>query len=357
MLRPLWLQYFQLRQFTRTTTVLGAFLLAALAATLTACGGSEEAATPPNFGTTVVLGASLTDTGNTCAASPSSCPPSPPYAAGRYSNGTLWVETVAANYGGSARASLAGGTNYAYAGARTGSVRAALDAAGLTAVTLSSGAGTAPTVPGMNSALGTTPSQIDQLLTRYNFQIPAQTLVVVDASTFGNNISDALTLSAQFPASAGSIPTAIVTGAVSDMVSIINRLYAAGARTILVVNTPNVGATPRVQALGASAIAGATQLSATFNTVLAQQLTGLSNVMAGAHLVLFDLFALEAQIKGGTAPGGFTLGNVTDACFVTTPTPTVCATPNTYFYWDSFHPTATLGAYLATRAIATLPVP
>ena len=83
MLQPFWLQRLKLRQFIGA----GAAILGALF--LVACGGTDEPTTPPNFGTTVVLGASLTDTGNACAASPSSCPPSPPYAAGRYSNGTL----------------------------------------------------------------------------------------------------------------------------------------------------------------------------------------------------------------------------------------------------------------------------
>lgn len=324
------------------------------ALSLLSCGGSSDAPTPPTYGTTVVLGASISDTGNSCRASSAACPPSPPYAAGRFSNGPLWIEAVAAHFGGSASPFLSGGTNYAYAGARTGSVRSALDTAGLQSVTLSSGSGTEPSVPGMNSALGVIPSQLDQLLARFNYQIPPQTLVIIDASTVGNNIADALTLSALFPGQAANIPTAIVTGAVTDIVGIINRLYAAGARTMVVLNVPNIGQTPRVQAIGGAAIAGATQLSTAFNTALGQQITGLRNVMAGTNIVLFDLFALEAQIKGGTAPG-FTLVDTTNACFTPTPTPAVCGAPATYFYWDSFHPTAAVGAYLATRVIAAIP--
>jgi outer membrane lipase/esterase len=337
---------------------LWAAVAAATAGFLISCGGDDNNPTPPpTFSTTLVVGASLSDTGNACAASAAACPPAPPYAAGRFSNGPLWVEAVAAAYGGSANPSLRGGSNFAYAGARTGSVQAALNAAGLTMVTVSAATGTAPSVPGINAALGTTPSQIDQLLARQNFAIAPQTLVVVDASTFGNNISDALTLSVAFPMQAAQIPTAVVTGGVTDIVTVINRLYAAGARNILVVNAPNVGATPRVQALGMTAATGATQLSAGFNGALAQQVTTLRAVLTGANIVLFDLFALEGQIKAGAAPGGFTLGNLTAACFTTVPAVAVCATPQTYFYWDSFHPTAALGAYVATRVIAALPTP
>lgn len=323
---------------------------------LVSCGGDYDSApTPRTYATTVVVGASLSDTGNTCRANAASCPPAPPYATGRASNGPLWVEAVASNYGGNATASLAGGNNFAYGGARTGSVQAALNAAGLTTVTVSAATGTAPSVPGINSALGATPSQIDALLAKFNYQIPPQTLVIVDASTFGNNISDALTLSAVFPLSAAAIPTAVVTGAVGDIVSTINRLYAAGARTILVVNVPNVGATPRVQALGSAAVAGATGLSVGFNNALAGQITGLRAVLTGSNIILFDLYALEALIKAGTAPGQPTFTNVTAACFVSLAS--VCTTPATYFYWDSFHPTGALGSYVAARVIAGIPAP
>lgn len=324
---------------------------------LVSCGGDYDSApTPRTYATTVVVGASLSDTGNTCNFIPAGagCPPAPPYATGRYSNGPLWVETVATNYGSAVTPSRTGGNNFAYAGARTGSVRAALDAAGLQAVTLSAGAGTAPSVPGINSALGTTPSQIDALLAKFNYQIAPQTLVIVDATTFGNNISDILTLSAQFPANAAAIGPAVVAGAVADVVGTINRLYAAGARTILVVNVPNVGATPRVTAIpGASG--PATALSQAFNANVAAQVNGLRAVLTGSNIILFDLYALEAMIKAGTAPGGFTLANLTAACFA--PPAATCATPATYFYWDSFHPTVALGAYVAARVIAAIPAP
>lgn len=321
-------------------------------ALLASCGGTDDTP-PPFYNVTTVVGASLSDSGNTCLAAPSACPPAPPYATGKFSNGALWVELLAANYGGSAKPSLVkDGTNFSFAGARTGSVRAALDAAGLFDVLLSDAAGTNPTVPAISAPLGSTPSQVDQLLNAFKSRIHPLTLVVVDASTFGNNIVDALTLGAQYPADAANISNAIVMGAVADIVDAVTRLQAAGAKTILIVNTPNVGATPKAQALGPAAIAGATQLATAFNTALAQQITLLRNAKPSTAFLLFDLYALEAQIKSGTAPGGFTLTNVTDACVVTAPVFSVCGAPNTYFYWDSFHPTAALGAYLAQRSIA-----
>jgi outer membrane lipase/esterase len=346
---------------------MSAAAVAAGAILLVSCGGEgfDSAPTPPTYGTTVVVGASLSDTGNACNLSTAGCPTAGVgYSGNRFSNGPLYVEAVAASYGASVTPSRTGGNNFAYAGARTGNVRAALDVAMLQAVTLSAATGTLPTVPGMNSATGTNASQIDALLTKFNFQIPPQTLVIVDAATMGNNISDALTLSAVFPANAAQIGPAIVTGAVTDIVGIINRLYAAGARTMVVVNVPNIGQTPRVQSIPdvpvgarAAAIAGAMSLSQGFNGALAQQVNGLRAVLTGSNIILFDLYALEASIKAGTAPGQPAFTNTTAACVDAAAVPPVCATPATYFYWDSFHPTAALGAYVASRVVAAIPAP
>src|SRR5579859_2382002 len=67
----------------------------------------------------VVFGDSLSDTGNTFAAS--GIPPAP-YFQGRYSNGPIWIERLASLLGVAAPApSLKGGTDFAFGGAETGS--------------------------------------------------------------------------------------------------------------------------------------------------------------------------------------------------------------------------------------------
>ncbi|MBC8118240.1 MAG: hypothetical protein H7X75_01515, partial [Burkholderiaceae bacterium] len=70
-------------------------------------------------------------------------------------------------------------------------------------------------------------------------------------------------------------------------------------------------------------------------------------------LYLIDFGALTAEIVAAPAAFGFT--NVTAPCFNTlVPSPTLCATPNTYTYWDPFHPTAAAHAVIANRAAATI---
>lgn len=318
-------------------------VLAALAAAafLVSCGGSDDDPPPqPSlFQTTVVFGSSLSDTGNVCPTSTTAgCPPVPPYASGRFSNGSLWIELLAARYSASVTPSTAGGNNFAYAGARTGVVP---------------GAGT---VPGTTATVPSLVAQLDQYFARAGFVSSTQTLFVVEAATVGNNISDALTLSAANPSQATAISTSVLTQAVTDVVTVINRLYSSGARNIAVLNSTDIGRTPRVQAINVAspgAAAAATQLSNQFNGALAQQVAQIRAASPGLNIYLIDFGALTNEIAA--APASFGFDNVTAPCFnsLVMP-PTLCATPNTYAYWDPFHPTAAFGVVLSGRAAATI---
>ncbi|HJW50794.1 MAG TPA: SGNH/GDSL hydrolase family protein [Burkholderiaceae bacterium] len=329
-----------MRDFSRNA----ARYFAAAAATLflISCGGSsDETPAPPPFGkTTYVVGASLSDNGNACNLSASNCPPSPPYAPGVYSNGTLWVTRVAAAYGASVTPSRLGGNDFAYAGARTGAVP---------------GVTTAQGVPNMVQ-------QVDSMLTRNGFLVIPQNLVVVDASAFGNNINDALTLAGANPANAQTIVTNAITAGVTDIVGIVNRLYAAGARNILLVTVPDIGKTPLLQGSGSpTAIATATTMSAQYNGALAQQMNNLRAVSPGLVISTLDLFALLTQVQAN--PGAYGFANATMACFVPPggATPASLCSPdpaiqNTYLFWDPFHPTAGTGALMASTALTAIGV-
>jgi phospholipase/lecithinase/hemolysin len=74
------------------------------------------------FSEIVVFGDSFEDTGNVF--STFQMPPSPPYFEGRFSNGPVWVERLASRLElPDLRPSELGGTNYAWGGATTGSIR------------------------------------------------------------------------------------------------------------------------------------------------------------------------------------------------------------------------------------------
>ncbi len=309
-------------RFTRRAALQSVFAAASIAL-LASC--SDRDSTGPNatplFKTMYVFGASLDDTGNACNASAATCPPAP-YATGRYSNGPLYVELIANKYGATVTPSRTGGTNYAYAGARTGPI-----------------AGTNQAVPNMVQ-------QVATFLATPNNGERDRALFVLDGATVGNDITDALVIGVVNPTAAA----AVISASVSNIVAMVNQLYAGGARHILLFNSTDIGRTPQVRALGAVAIAGATALSTQFNTALAAQLPALRS-NSGLNIYLVDLGALTTEVFTTPATFGFT--NLTQPCVVLAPA-SVCAAPDTYFFWDSFHPTAATGRLVSARAITAI---
>ena len=88
---------------------------------------TDSTASAKTYSEIVAFGASLTDSGNVAVVSPDlvgfSVPPSPPYYMSRFTNGPNWLDILADSLGVERPlASLAGGTNYAYSGATTGSI-------------------------------------------------------------------------------------------------------------------------------------------------------------------------------------------------------------------------------------------
>jgi phospholipase/lecithinase/hemolysin len=77
------------------------------------------------FSALYALGDSLSDAGNTFSATGGATPPASPNASvngyGVFSNGPVWVQHLASNFGlGPLLPSLAGGTDFAVGGAQTG---------------------------------------------------------------------------------------------------------------------------------------------------------------------------------------------------------------------------------------------
>lgn len=303
----------------RLRAALGALTLLFAAA----CGdGATAPKAPALFETVVVFGASLDDTGNACNLAPTSCPPFP-YANARYSNGPLWIEQVADKLNARVAPARGGGTNWAFAGARTGPI-----------------AGTTQGAPNMVQ-------QVDLYLENGSKSNRDVTLYVVDAATFGNDINDAVSLSRTNPQAAATI----TAGAVTNVATMISKLYAGGARHVLLVNSTDIGRTPLIAAQGAAVSGIASGLSAQFNAALAAQLPAIRTAAPGLTIYPVDLGAFTAQVAANPTTFGFT--NVSTACVSTSP-PSVCTTPGTFFYWDAFHPTEATGKLVAQRALTAL---
>lgn len=234
----------------------------------------------------VAFGASHVDTGNVYALA--HMPPSPPYYAGRFSNGPVYVEYYAERLGLAAPTpSVLGGANYAFAGATTGLVE---------------------------NPFGV-PNVDDQIALFLSANAPtADELFLVTAG--GNDYSS----------SGGTADPAVTAGALADLVE---TLANAGARHFVVPNEL------------ASVNAQQAAWAESFDLALRQEIAALRAVQPEVTIAVLDVRGIYEKVTADPAAYGFV--NVTEpACadcgIGATPDPTnVVPNPNQYFYWDTVH--------------------
>lgn len=254
-----------------------------------------------------VFGDSLSDIGRFYQATLRLFPPSPPYFNGRFSNGPVAVEYLAPELG----LNLSLSTDFAIGGALSGSSN-------------------------INDRLPLI--QFDGLLDQVNrFRNQAGTLGA-DANDLyfvwaGSN--DFLNLPAN---PTPEIINAAVATAVANITTAVSSLYQAGARNIVVVQTPNLGRVP--QSLQAGLLEPLTNISTAFNSALAASLNTLEPTLNSANIVLSDLFSTSESIAQNPSAFGFSIVNPGYLFSVTNPVPvSSSADPNQFFFWDSVHPT------------------
>lgn len=261
--------------------------------------GSDAVLAAAPYGDLVVFGDSLSDNGNFYEASGNTTPPSPPYWEGRFSNGPVWVEELAALLG--------------------------LDRATIS-----------------DSAVGfaTTEDVLTLQVTPFvsGGSVPPDALYVVWAgpNDFLEGVPD---------------PLAAIEAAMENLGSAIGALAAAGAVDIMVPNMPDLGLTPLMLETGdPDEIGAATALSVAFNDALSLAVDSLETSL-GVSIIEFDTFGLMAEIVAD--PASFDLTNVTDGALAADGT--VASNPEDYLFWDDIHPTAVVHALLAESAFAALP--
>jgi phospholipase/lecithinase/hemolysin len=129
----------------------------------------------------------------------------------------------------------------------------------------------------------------------------------------------------------------------------IQTLIAAGARTFLIPNAPNLGLVPAVALQGPVAQQGATEVSYFFNQQLESMLTDIETAYGG--LVTFyrlDTFWLLTRV-----PAEHPELNVTEPC-IDVFSGTVCKHAKKYLFWDGIHPTRTGHELIAKEAASVL---
>lgn len=284
----------------------------------------------------VVFGDSLSDTGNLFAhlisEYPPGFPPSPPYYYGRFSNGPVWVETLAAGLGLTAPTpSLLGGTNYAWGGAETDHGFSSKD----------------------------TPNigwQIDAFLNGGNAPSNKHLYVIWAGS---NDFNNAVT---------PPEPADLVQNISDHITAIANAAPFGTELKFLVANLPPLGQTIRAQWLGLyypfipEMLDG---LTLKFNTFLSAALEELETNLE-IKIFRLDIFSLTQEIL--TCPYVFGFTNVTDTARiplddslvppdVTSPGDKVVPNPDEYFFFDDIHPTRVWHTIVANRALSVVSEP
>ena len=291
-----------------------------------------------SYTSVVVIGDSLSDTGNDAHLVQSSYGARYPgplfnYADGRFTDGTstvpaavnftgVWVEQLAATLATHpvVTNSLDGGTDYAFGDATTanGTHTASTTFAGIT----------------YSIVIDDMGQQVTNYLAAHP-TVPANTLIIVWG---GANDLAALV------SSGGANASTIVPAAANREVALVQRLITAGATDILVPNLPPLGDIPRFNGQPAVVKTAANSAAALFNTTLAAGLANLPAANSGATLHLFslDTYALFTAVIGPPITNGLT--NVTVSA-----QGMAGVNPDQYLFWDDLHPT-TAGHHLLAQA-------
>jgi phospholipase/lecithinase/hemolysin len=296
------------------------------------------------FSSIIVIGDSLSDTGNVFRATSSApgpaVPVSPPYFQGHFSNGVMWIEDLATALGLQITPSLAGGTNFAFGGAKTGFDLHDLFQRDIGIV-----------IPSLRTQVTAyRATLLDPTLTDPTRMKPAPADALYVVWGGANDLRETVQQGTQ-----GAPPDQIASDAVGNIVDVIRTLQSFGAIYFLVPNLPNLGLTPQQVARGSAAMQLGTALSTEFNRALESALQQLETAVP-VEIARLDIATHFQEVTAN--PQQFGVTNVTQACISGDPFApgTVCANPDSYIFWDAIgHPTAVAQALIADFALTALP--
>ena len=341
--------------------------------------GSIQAAVPlpaSSYSGLVIFGDSISDTGNVLSltiASQATTTPQPtfpnfPAAPGRFSNGPVWTEYLAADLGFASSANPSnllfdgssviaigaqGGQNFAYGGARTG---------------LGGSAGATTGLLGQLVAWDNSASILGGgALTR---KADANALYVVMAGANDlRDIRDANPAAGDVLARAGA-----AASIAQNVTSALGLLANAGARHFLISSLPDLGLTP--EAAGKNLVGASSDVTLSFNSALLAKAASFDagfNLLHGVDLDIrtIDFYGLVNRVaEDATHNNGIAYGitNITSPCLSRGPSsleyffPDASATAcNVAAFSDDLHPSgvshALLGALAAQTALAPVPEP
>lgn len=300
--------------------------LRVLASALLVLALSARAAQAGPFSQVVFFGDSLSDTGNVFVATGGTTPTSP-YFAGRFSNGPVWVEYLAAGLGlpSDSVALLQGGNNYAFGGART-------DAS-------------ASPVPGILA-------QVAGLWGPAHATADPDALYVLVAG--GNDMRDARSAYTSDSAADQAGRQAAALDAIGDLGTALGVLASKGAKHVLVSTIPDLGQTPEAAALGL--VLASTDASARFNALLPALMAAGAGL--GLDMRLLDMAALGTAVRTDALSNGGAVYGITN---VLTPcgsfTGSIGLSCDSSLFSDGLHPSARAHQLIGAAALAAVPEP
>ena len=263
------------------------------------------------FSTIYAFGDSLSDVGNDYKLSLGVLPTGAIYSDGRFSNGNVWVQDLAEKLGLSPiKASLLGGTDYAYGGAEAGT----------------------------ETLHSYSPLDLPTQLAQFEVNVPHPEADALYTLSIGaNDLLDAI------PEYAKNETTALkdITQAVSNEISFLKDMAGLGADNFLILNVPDLGKTPAESGVAATA----TKLSSLYDQDLSTALKSLSAADTKLDIHVVNAFALiDAAVAD---PAAYGLKNVTTPVWTgnyenpfSGHLNATGAAQNTYLFFDHLHPTA-----------------
>jgi phospholipase/lecithinase/hemolysin len=295
---------------------------------------AQNAKPAPDYTAIVVFGDSLSDTGNVADLTEAKYGvrvpgPVADYTDGRFTDGAdtlppaenyfgVWIEQLAATFPSRpvVKASLDGGTNYAYGFAFTGR-------------------GTSVFSFGTDDSLFVTINNIGQQITDYlatHPKINDKTLFVV-----WGGANDLLNATSEDD---------VIDAGINQTLNI-QRLIDAGATQFIVPNLPPLGLVPRLNGSPTTSVP-ATSAAKLYNEVLGGGIALLRDFNSRRHLNLsqLDVFDLFDEIVA--TPSKFSLVNVTAS------SQGMAVDPDTFLFWDDLHPTTHGHNILAVTAAQLL---
>ncbi|MCX6952687.1 MAG: autotransporter domain-containing protein [Verrucomicrobia bacterium] len=269
------------------------------------------------------FGDSLSDSGNLFAATSAlgAPTPRPPYVAGRYSNGSVFTELLGNSMAlvATAPTSVKSSLNFAFGGATA--------------------SGTSPLPPSMAVQIGL-------------FQSRAIVPTKTDLFTvlFGANDMISVLSAPTTPTNPSSIDAAGVSAA-ATVAGGVQSLIGFGAKNIIVGGLPNLGATPRSLAAGATGAAFGLRAATAFNAELTNRLRTIAGAAPDVNVLYVDLqgaldrIVLDYKLLGYSNVTSFAIAPASAGGG---------ADVGGYVFFDDIHPTAKTHALLASAIVEAL---